>query len=889
MSSVLTLCFAALLFAFLPTDTFAQKKGSLFREGRVVASSQSGSGGAAKAFDSRTDLGSAWMSDPAGRGEQWLEIEFDTYVDLDSVVVHTCQPTGLSLPHHALRNFVFQYWDDANWTDLDETLTRNNRSERIVFRFHPAVTSFRFRLFSNDKTPVVVTELEGYGRRNAVLPSPEKGGVSADRLNDTVRASVHPTLVGRSMHYVGYNQGYFIPGSNVSGWVEYSQVNTMRLWMPLDYLVPESAVDTSLRPAGLEEFDRLKERVRRDPRGCGLIDWEQVEKAASAEYHSVNTMVYNYALDELKRLGVEALIQTSAYKSAPDWATRWLLWLRMYALTYYSAKRSGVEMYAMQNEPNHRSSGPIPLDEWIRMMRVASDAVHCGVADASRDGAGDLRGKFVGPVTTGLNTDWWAAVAAAEGTDYRGNPCAAPLVDLFSTHAYNMPASGYAGKVSTIDRILRENHPRGESKPIIFTEIGRWMNAYLIDKEETTDPPSLGTERAGIYVRNMLDGCYGMWAFKLANTRSPIYPLGIKSGHHHIWKGLRFAEDSFVNHAAGCRVSSSGCDAHSSAAAVVDGDKSDGSAWRCTGEGPKWVMLELDKPTVLGGMAIYTGSDGGEFTAPDRLRNLVVEAEHNGSWQTVAEYRNCRYAQLFLRFEHPLSATRIRISTDDMPTAVIREIKLFGEEFIEAGDRSYDIGGPQRTAQVVRLFAKGFRGDKALLQIERSNDDPDLDLVFAADSTSNTLYGWVVSRSEHPRFLQLNFAALGLNHTPVICEEVSRDHYGEARLAHVDMAGCFNRTLPAQSVMMLTLPLSAERIVEIDPIAACTCFGDGSRSDGMTVHMDASHPQQNAAAKPCIRPTDPARPSGNVLVRSTVPFPCLRRSCRCGQRICCGS
>ena len=76
-------------------------------------------------------------------------------------------------------------------------------------------------------------------------------------------------------------------------------------------------------------------------------------------------------------------------------------------------------------------------------------------------------------------------------------------VQLFSTHSYNIPAVGYKGKVESIDKILKANHPEGKTKPVIFTEIGRWMNAYLIDKYETMDSPSLFVEWAGTYTQNM--------------------------------------------------------------------------------------------------------------------------------------------------------------------------------------------------------------------------------------------------------------------------------------------------------------------------------------------------------------------------------------------------
>ena len=88
----------------------------------------------------------------------------------------------------------------------------------------------------------------------------------------------------------------------------------------------------------------------------------------------------------------------------------------------------------------------------------------------------------------------------------------------------------------------------------MYTETGRWMNAYLIDKYETMDSPSLFTEWAGEYTNNTLNQGYGMWAFKFANTTSNTYPRGIKSGHHFIWQGKRIVEDAYNNVALGKKV-----------------------------------------------------------------------------------------------------------------------------------------------------------------------------------------------------------------------------------------------------------------------------------------------------------------------------------------------
>lgn len=354
------------------------------------------------------------------------------------------------------------------------------------------------------------------------------------------------------------------------------------------------------------------------------------------------------------------------------------------------------------------------------------------------------------------------------------------------------------------------------------------MNAYLIDKEETMDSPTLFTEWAGIYARNMVEGCSGMWAFKFANTASSTYPQGIKSGHHHIWKGRRFAEDAFRNYAPECRIIASATDAGSYPEMAVDGIKDIAHGWHATSDEGKWLVLELPEPTLLGGMAIYTGTEGGEFTAPDRIRTLRIEAECNGAWHTLADMQAIRYAQLFPRFDAPVKASRIRISTSDKGHSVVREVKLFGLEFIDGGEESYDIGGAQRTAEVVRLFAKGFGGDKPLLQLDRTSDDPNFDLCAAADSVARTLSVWVVHRYDKPYELALDLSPLGIAAAPVVCERVTEGRYGDAELLHADAAGRLALKVSPWSVTLLTVPFDAKTQHTLRATASATLRGDGS-------------------------------------------------------------
>jgi len=372
-------------------------------------------------------------------------------------------------------------------------------------------------------------------------------------------------------------------------------------------------------------------------------------------------MVFNYALDELKRLGTDVVLQIGSTDFKDNWSNKWKQWQRYYALAYYTAKRGNVFMFALQNEPNHRHSGPMKLEQWIMAMQIVSDAIHCAVEDVNKRYNKTLIPKLVGPVTAGQNTDWWAGVVKSIRTNYRGENINNDLLQIFSTHSYNSPAIGYKTRVNNIRNIIQSNHPEGKTLPIVFTEIGRWMNAYLIDKEETMDSPSLFTEWAGIYSYNMKNGAYGMWAFKFANTTSTTYIRGIKSGHHFTWQGKRIVEDAYNNIALNKPVKTSS--SSTIAGFITDGDKTDKSTWISDIEKEKWIEIDLLKPYDIGGMTIYTGSSYGVYTGPDRVRNFKVQYSANGSWNDIPQLTltNNKYTQVFEVFKNSYKNSKDKI------------------------------------------------------------------------------------------------------------------------------------------------------------------------------------------------------------------------------------
>lgn len=793
---------------------------NLFKGADILASSENSNFPAEFAVDGIISRKSTWISSNDSRPPHFIEISLKNYYNVDSLILYTGIPEQEKNSNERIqsagfwnvKNFVIQYWDDANWTDISETVTTENRADKVVFKFPVPVTSFAFRLNSTDGEPIRIIELEGYGTINKTLSVSTKLQRNVKGQNDLktnkVNVKINRETVGKSMKYVGYNQGYYMPNSNISGWLEYSGVNSLRVWASLNTYASEEWIDTSHSAGSLEEFEKLKNSLRSDPLNSNFIKWDSISAIAAIPVYSTNSMVMDYAFNELKRLGIDVILQISNSSKDTSWENKWKLWQRYYALAFYAAKTGDVEMFAMQNEPNHRNSGPVPLDVWIELMKIVSDAVHCAVYDVNRIYHKDLTPQFVGPVTAGINTNWWAQIAASEMLDYRGEKIDHDLMELFSTHSYNLPAAGYISRVQGIDQILRENHPLGHSKPILFTEIGRWMNAYLIDKEETMDTPSLFTEWAGIYNNIMNGGGYGMWAFKMANTGSSTYNRGIKSGHHHIWKGKRFFEDSYDNLALGKPVTVVATDTGYNAENVTDGDKSNNSSWAYTSEFPKFLEIDLKEEVQIGGMVIYTGSAGGEFTAPDRIRSIKVESWDGSVWRQIpgAMEKGIRYAQLFYTFEEPVKGSKIRITTDDPGKVIIREVKVFGPNTLSTAPDNFDISGAQRTAEVVRLFAKGFKNQRELLQCEISVNDQDLDVNASIDSETGNIYIWLVQRNIVDYQIDFDLTNIGIQpKTPVVYEIVDENHYGEAKILYSSHDGKLSLNLPKQSVVLLTI------------------------------------------------------------------------------------
>jgi hypothetical protein len=863
-----TLAFlSGIAVVFLGLETKAQENVALHKP--VSISSEDKAFPAKNITDGLINRNAKWQAGTA-KAPHIIEIDLQKYYAITELVVHSGITDQEKKPNEmtqaagfwSVKNFKMQYWDDANWTDFPKAEIHENRLVAASFKFKPAVTTFKIRLVCDDGEAINVMEIEAFGTVAQNMPAPptiassiKKTDVNKGPQKATI--TINNRVIGKTMKFVGYNQGYYFPGSNISGWLEYSNVNSLRVWASINAFVPEKYVEVDKTISSVEEFDKRKAELRASPENNRFLKWEQLNPIYDKpDSSSTNAMVYNYAITELKRLGIQVVLQLGSTDFSDDWENKWMQWQRYYAIAYHSAKVGDVTMFAMQNEPNHKNSGPMKLDQWISGSQIVSDAIHSAVEDVNKKYGKHLEGKFVGPVTAGQNTDWWAAVAKNIHIDYHGKTVKGNTVDLFSTHSYNSPAAGYESRISNIKKILEENHPEGKSLPVLYTEIGRWMNAYLIDKEETMDSPSLFTEWAGIYANNMKNGGYGMWAFKFANTASGPYPRGIKSGHHFIWQGQRIVEDAYQNLALNKSVKTSS--SATLAKLVTDGNKTDASAWQ-SGNGnetEKWIEIDLGSQQELGSAVVYTGSADGVYTSPDRVKNFKLQYLKNNVWTDIpgALEKDSKYTQIFTTFKQAVNTTKVRFWSNDKGNLKVREIKLFAKGDGPSLQADFNVSGIQRTGEVVRLFAKGFKDERNLIETKSSVSDSDLDTYTSFDEATGNYYVWLVQRGMSDYQLSVDLSSLKMAEgTLITAETVNEKNYGEVTdLINVQSNGKFNFTLAPQSVVLLTIPSTVKPVAfslkAKDDVTvkggknAALNFGNDKQ---LTVQLDAADPSKN--------------------------------------------
>ncbi len=253
---------------------------------------------------------------------------------------------------------------------------------------------------------------------------------------------------------------------------------------------------------------------------------------------------------------------------------------------------------------------------------------------------------------------------------------------------------------------------------------------------------------------------------------------------------------------------------------------------------------------------MYTGSASGVYTAPDRVRNFSLQYFSNNEWKDIPGFaeKGNKYAQVFKIFESPVTTNKIRFISNDTGVIKVREIKLFAKGGPENAKSSYDVGGIQRTGEVVRLFAKGFKDERPLYQTISSVKDDNLDALTSFDEKSGNYYVWLVQRGQYNNRLSIDLSALNISSgSPVTAETVSPNYFGEVTsFMYLPVDKKFNLMLAPQSVVLLTIPKALHGSYRINAASAVATVSGGKNAainygtqQHLTVSLNASQPENN--------------------------------------------
>ncbi|MEY3481440.1 MAG: hypothetical protein RIQ71_2215 [Verrucomicrobiota bacterium] len=302
-----------------------------------------------------------------------------------------------------------------------------------------------------------------------------------------------------SPELIGYNMAVNPPESNVASFLRQSGVGAIRL-----RLQARRAEDEALPGQGVatqEQFAKAEKDFRRSTH-------EELRKV-----WTFPNELNRKKLEEIRRDDIEVMacvtyspnkFQILGADGKTDWSIAWDLWRRYYAAASELASL-GIRRIQVFNEPDHKESAKMSMDDYLARMALATDAVQAALADEPSRGGPKLEPLISAPVTaniaafgprTGrpdtrdLERGWGEQTLLHmhrkwDGTDDPGYS----QFQQYGYQYYSMDAADYAKKIETlrdgIRRVLK-----GKMLPIVVSETNVRIAKAYAEMPETQDSPS---------------------------------------------------------------------------------------------------------------------------------------------------------------------------------------------------------------------------------------------------------------------------------------------------------------------------------------------------------------------------------------------------------------
>jgi len=302
-----------------------------------------------------------------------------------------------------------------------------------------------------------------------------------------------------SPELIGYNMAVNPPGSNVASFLRHSGVGAIRLRLQArrgdDEALPEHGVETQ------EKFVEAEKNFRQSTH-------EQLRKV-----WTLPEDLDRKKLEEIRRDGIEVMacvtyspnkFQILGADGKTDWTMAWDLWRRYYAAASELAGY-GIRRIQVFNEPDHKESEKMNMDEYLARMALATDAVQAALADEPSRGGPKLEPLISAPVTANiaafgprsgrpdtrdLERGWGEQTLLNMHRKWDGTDD--PDYSQFQQYAYqyySMDAADYAKKISDLrDGIRRVLN--GKMLPVIVSETNVRIAKKYSEIAETQDSPT---------------------------------------------------------------------------------------------------------------------------------------------------------------------------------------------------------------------------------------------------------------------------------------------------------------------------------------------------------------------------------------------------------------
>ena len=347
-------------------------------------------------------------------------------------------------------------------------------------------------------------------------------------LRSAATITIQSNTLGSTPELIAYNSGHFYPGSNTRDWWRYAGVNGARFFIspgsiePADDLAPVG--DSVTSQAG---FISRKAALRVNPLNTNYINWPYfTNHLETTDLYPVNHIKVDYALGELRKLGVRVCAQITASESrfpitdTNDWGGKWELWQHYYADAFYLGRLFDVDRYQVYNEPNNTT---LSSTHFLMRLQLVADAVQSALADVNLLYSKSLRAQLLAPTAAGNATSayvgWGDLVVTNRHQDYLSVTSPGfSLIQTYDYHQYGATGDGFGAGLANLNGLLAASMAPEAHFPVAVTEFNTRTAASYDATTVTEDSPADYSRFGSIVVNLMANGIEEMYAFKFSQV-----------------------------------------------------------------------------------------------------------------------------------------------------------------------------------------------------------------------------------------------------------------------------------------------------------------------------------------------------------------------------------